>query len=325
MSANVVHIAPAPLVGAPAKIVRALKQKGFNATSICVKDYPNKGPLNKKFVDESIVLADADSAGIELIGETLEQADIVHVHNDLPANQAAWLKRCTKPDTCFVYQVHSPLREGPLYSERADSIGLPFQAHLVVGQYQPRHYQSYLPVPNLVLDAGTLRERRVGDKLRVMFSPTHSRGGRWNGKASEVLERTLLALKDLGKIELIRPEAPLSPALLMGLRRASHVTIDEIVTGAFHQVSIEGLCAGNVVINRADFFSKSMMAQTCQADELPPFKQANESDILEVLLELADDPVLTAELQQESARYFSQYLQAENLIDRFIDIYEQLH
>jgi len=325
MSANIVHIAPTPLVGAPGKIARALKQRGFNSTSLCVSDYPDKGPLSNKFVDESIVLRNLQKAELDMVGDTIEKADVIHVHNGLPTENVEWLKSRARSDARFVYQVHSPLREGPLYCERASELLLPFQAHLVVGQYQPRHYPHYIPVPNLVLDHVTLQERKQDEKLRVIFSPTHSRGGRWNGKASEVLERTLRALNDLDKIDLVRPETPLSPTLLMCLRKACHVTIDEIVTGAFHQVSIEGLCAGNVVINRADFFSRAMMAQTCHTSELPPFRYADESNILDKLLELADNPELTAEEQHQSHNYYTKHLQPDNLIQRFIDIYEQLH
>lgn len=324
MSLKVLHLSPTPLVAAPGKLSRALRQAGHDSLCVALNDYPKNGPLHGKFIDDVTLLAEAGSEVKDLVDGFARAADVIHIHNDLPASTVQWLRELS-PRARFVYQVHSPLREGPLYFERAPALGLPISRHLVVGQYQPRHYPDYLAVPNLVLDEPFLAPRRDDEPLRVLFSPTHSRTGRWNAKYSERLEKVLRTLHDLKRVEIVWPTAPLSPSTLMALRRTCHVSIDEIMTGAFHQVSIEGLCAGNVVINRADFFSKSMMACCARAPELPPFVHADESSIEDVLIALALSPRRTAELQAASFRYFDAHLRADRLVNRFVHIYETLH
>ncbi len=324
MSLKVLHLSPTPLVAAPGRLTRTLRGAGIDALCAVLKDYPASGPLAGKFIEDSSVLHDACKEVLELVDDFAATADVIHVHNDLPAARVQWLRE-RSPRAAFVYQVHSPLREGPLYYSRADHIGLPFRARLAVGQYQPRHFPDYLPVPNLVPDQPAFRPRQPGQRLRVLFSPSHTRGGRWNAKYSEPLENAIQTLRSSGHIEVVWPSKPVSPGELMALRRTCHVTIDEIVTGAFHQVSIEGLCAGNVVINRADFFSKAMMAQCAQTDELPPFVHADGSTIQDLLLRLAGDVAHTAALQLASHHYFIHHLTAETLVRRFISIYETLH
>nr|WP_147309532.1 hypothetical protein [Cupriavidus taiwanensis] len=322
-SIKVVHFSQTPLVGAPSKIAAATRMVGHYANAICMVDYPASGGLAGKFINDSIVMNGAPPEIERLVDRLLVEADIVHLHNEVTADKVEWiLDRAAKAR--FVYQVHSPVREGPLYIPRAEEFGLPFSAHLVVGQYQPRHYPSYIPVPNIVLDAATCTPRGKGEKMRVMFSPTHARSGRWNGKYSRKLEVAIESLEKMGLIEKVWPEQPVSPNILMALRRTCHVSIDEIVTGAFHQVSIEGLCAGNVVINRADFFSKAMMATCAEAPELPPFVYADDESIADVLVDLARDWERTAMIQAQSSEYFRNYLQPKSLVKSFVRTYHEI-
>lgn len=323
MSIKVVHFSPTPLVGAPAKIAAAQRKIGLESTSIILSDYPEKGPIAKKFIDGALVWNGAEKNVVDLIGQLTAAANIIHIHNDLPAEKVMWLRKNCR-ESAFVYQVHSPVREGPLYAPRADYLDLPFRAHMVVAQYQPRHYSGYIPVPNIVLDLPSLNIRRSDQKLRVMFSPSHNRSGRWNAKYSERLEKVIRGLESLGKIDVIWPEKPLSPSDLMALRRTCHVSIDEIVTGAYHQISLEGLCAGNVVLNRADYFSKAMLANCNEKLEFPPFVYADEYNVEDVLLELILDVDKTSAMQKASYDYFSQHLEPEKLVRIFSNVYEEI-
>ena len=320
---KICHLSQTPLVGSPSKLAAAQRRIGLDATAVVLNDYPKKGPLANKFIDNTLVWADADKLISKLIQETLSEADIVHIHNDIPQDIAKTL-RALASRAAFVYQVHSPLREGPLYAERAGNIDLPFAEFLAVAQYHPRHYRFYRPVPNIVLDLPSIRPRNDGEPLRVLFSPSHTRGGRWNSKYSASLEACIKHLQGLGLIEVVWPEHPLHPAHLMALRRRCHVSIDEIVTGAFHQVSLEGLCAGNVVVNRADYFSKAMLANCTESLEMPPFLFADDHSVNKVLLDLALDCQGTAELQLATYRYFSENLAPEKMAGIYRDIYQEL-
>lgn len=323
MSINIVHLSPTPLAGAPAKLALVQRQIGLNAISITLADYPKAGLLANKFLDSALVWQDADCHVLEVIRQRTEEADVIHIHNDFPADKVQWLREtCRK--AAFVYQVHSPMREGPLYGTRAEYINLPFRSHLAVAQYQPRHYPTYLPVPNIVLDTPSVKLRQVDEKLRVMFSPTHNRVGRWNSKYSNQLEQAAKSLKALNLIDLVWPAKPLPPGQLMALRRSCHISIDEIVTGAYHQVSLEGLCAGNIVINRADYFSRAMLANCTSNLDMPPFLYADDQNIDEVLMSLALDAERTAILQKISYNYFQKNLVPEQLVRIYLNVYETI-
>lgn len=322
-SIKVVHLSQTPLVAAPFKLAVAQRMIGIDAKSVVINDYPKNGPLAKKFLGDSLVWADAEDSIIYLIKTYLLQADIIHIHNDISGEVLNFVKEyCSKAN--FVYQVHSPLREGPLYHYRHESIGLPFGAFLVVSQYQPRHYYDYQPVPNIILDAPSVSLRKPGEALKVLFSPSHTRSGRWNAKYSERLEECIKNLQGLGLIEAVWPKQPLSPTELMAVRKLCHVSIDEISTGAYHQVSLEGLCAGNVVINRADYFSKAMLANCNNGQSMPPFVFADDATIDNVLIKLAMSQELTAELQKASFDYFKDNLEPKKMAKIYKGIYDAL-
>jgi len=316
---NIIHISQTPLVAAPGKVALAQRIAGHNAIAVALNDYPSKGPLAGKFIEEYI-LEDDFTRGY--INTFIQSADIIHIHNDIPA---AWCERLIglNQSAKYVYQAHSPLREGPLYLPRHEDMGLPFVLKMVVGQFQPRIHTDHHFVPNIIHDVPSASLRKKGDKLRVIFSPTHLRPGRWNNKYVEELDVALDALVKLGKVEAVIPSQPVSPKVLMALRKTCHVTIDEIATGGFHQVSIEGLAAGNVTINRADYFSKAIFANFSDGEH-PPFKYADAASIATVLDELANDWELTAHLQTQSLNYFKQYLKPEKMARIFDEAYESV-
>jgi hypothetical protein len=110
----------------------------------------------------------------------------------------------------------------------------------------------------------------------------------------------------------------------MALRRTCHASIDEIMTGAFHQVSLEGMCAGNVVINRADYFSKALLAQCTASFAIPPFLFADETTIDSVMISLSADEEQTRRLQQASINYFVDHLAVQKMAERYHDVYKSI-
>jgi len=320
---KIIHLAQTPLVGAPGKISRVLNQAGISSGSYCVTDYPNKGPLYKQFIDNTMVLSEMSSDLFDVFLKDLRTSNIVHIHNSLhPDYLKKILPFCA--DSKFIYQVHSPLREGPLFVDRSSELGFYFHKKLVVSQYQPRHYPKFQCVPNVVLDNPTFTAREQGQLLKVIFSPSHTRSGRWNAKMSPVLGGLLTDLSKSKKIELFMPTKPVSPKELMLARRYSDVSIDEIMTGAYHQISLEGLCAGNAVINRADFFSAAMLSNISRAPNQPPFLYADDTMILDVIYKLANSVDYTNEVKHNSYSYFKKHLSPLSLIERFIEVYDEI-
>lgn len=320
---RIAHVAPTPLVRAPERLSEALNRAGgFSSTAIVLADYP--GELGGKFIQQAILWPEGrwerpdDAAAV-----ALREADIIHVHNRLPAPVALLLARVGERAR-FVYQVHSPLREGPLYTRADETMGLPFERLLAVCHIHPRLYDDHIPVPNIIDAPPSLVPLADGQKPRVLYCPSHPRPGRWNGKHSQVLEDLLRALDRAGDIEAVIPERKLSPYELMTLRRTTHISIDEILTGGFHQVSLEGLCAGNVVINNADHFSCAMLQEAADARLEPPFVRMSESLATDRLRALVRDPDRIRALQRASFEYFRDRLRPERLVRRFTTLYEAI-
>lgn len=312
---NVLHISPTPLVDAPRKVSEELnKSPKFTSTTIIFNDYP--GTLAGVFSQQSILYTKNKDLAIKLI----EEADIIHIHNFLSEEQEQVIFQNSKSDIKFIYQVHSPLREGPNFVEYQPKY-IEFDKKCVIAQYHTRLYPDYEMVPNIILHEPSLNPIQKTEKPKVLFSPAHKRtGGRWNDKYSNELMEALESLSKLKKIELIIAEG-YTPHELYILRTKCHITIDEITTGAFHQISLEGLCAGNVVINNSDCFSNDIFKHFVNANDDLPFYKVNRFNVYDRLFTLVSNHEQIAGLQQKSYEFFECYLKPRKLIKSFEKIY----
>jgi hypothetical protein len=309
------------LVGAPAKIAHALEQHTrCRAAVIIGQDYP--APLAGLFLDHAVVYAKSEPTRA-VCADLLGRADIVHVHNDLTPELFQLVRESSRGDCCFIYHAHSPLREGPLYFDRTEVMGFPWRAKLTIPHYPQRFFQDYRIVPNVTIFASSCAPLGPRERVRVLFSPAHRRtGNRWGDKVSPELDRALDVVRSLSNVEVLEVGG-LPPTTLMALRRTTHITIDEIATGAFHQISLEGLCAGNVVINGADDFALASLAMACGTPDPPPFQRMTASNVAPRLLDLVRDRERIREIQVASHRYFDEHLSASRLAPIFATIYEE--
>lgn len=321
-AASVVHVSKTPLVGAPAKVAAALDRfTGFRSSAIVGQDYPKA--LAGLFLGDAIV-ANRGAATMDVCADLIRRADVVHVHNDLTPELFELVRKEASGSCRFVYQAHSPLREGPLFVDRSETIDLEWSAKLSIPHYPQRFFQNHRLVPNVVLHTPSIRPLAAREPVRVLFSPAHRRSGlRWGDKVSDALDRALTIVRSLTDTEILEIGG-VPPATLFALRRTTHVTIDEIVTGAFHQISLEGLCAGNVVINAADPFALASLRMAIRADEDPPFVRIEQTDVCESLLELVRDRERIRALQQRSYEYHRAYLDPARLIGFFAEVYEEV-
>ena len=134
----------------------------------------------------------------------------------------------------------------------------------------------------------------------------------------------LTGLAATGLIDLIELEKPLEPDELLALRRTVHVTIDEVVTGGFHQISLEGLCAGNVVVNGADHFAVAMFSQAVRASAPPPFVRTSEHELAETLARLVLSKDSIRDGQRKSNDYYKRWLMAERLAGIYMELYQDV-
>lgn len=316
---KIVHISQTPLVDSPRKISDGLNfyTEDFQSISIIINDYPGK--LSSLFNNRTLNYYKQN----ELCLRKISEADIIHIHNQIEEKVEQEIFSFSNDFVKFVYQVHSPLREGPLFFNYTPT-KIKFDKKLVVGQYQPRFYEDFIIVPNLILENPSLNLIKENEKPKILFSPSHKRiGGRWNDKFSNELIDTLNSLKQLNKIELYLVEN-YSPFELYELRKNIHITIDEIVTGSFHQVSLEGLFCGNVVINNSDFFSDLALQNITYSEQEIPFFKANNKNVNERILNLCDNYKEIQKYQKASYEYAKNQLRVVNLIKHYTNVYKDI-
>jgi hypothetical protein len=317
----ILHISPTPLVSAPEKIVDCLKRYSrFKSELVLLNDYP--GELKGKFSKNAIFYTQNNH---DVVKGFIEKASIIHIHNFLPENFINTFKELLLLSSAkLVYQVHSPLREGPVFYDFGKYSSIDFDESLVVAQYHSRLYPCHIPVPNIINFEAGISLIEDEDIPVILFSPAHNRtGGRWNDKTCNELDATLDALQKLKLCKVIYAKG-LTPYELFALRKTAHITIDEIVTGAFHQVSLEGLAAGNVVVNDADWFSCKQLQSYAEQNEEPPFLRVNKDNAYEVLLNLVTNKSKIRELQSRSYQYHIENLKPDFLINNFVDVYERV-
>jgi hypothetical protein len=323
---QVLHISRTPLVGGPGRVSKALNTyaEGYTSRWFYGEDYPDERA--ERFVRFGTLLQlNPKKPGV--FDRVLKQADVIHVHNRLLSSVARYIQENARPECRFVYQVRSPLREPPLFMEVHSSMGLPFHALCCSAQYHTRHYPTFAPLPLLDLNEPSLTLLQPGERPRVCFKPSHTRsraGKRWNAKHSDALHHALQTLEAEGLIELAASEQVLSGIAMHRLRQTCHISIDEIVTGAFHTVSLEGLAVGNVVVNNSDYFSDAAMATLTRDGSFPPFFHVNEANVLERLRYLVENPDVIRHYQTLSHAYFKEHLQASQQVQWYTRCYDAL-
>lgn len=317
---KVVHLSKTPLAGSPGRFAMFQSDFGMESVHFYENDYP--GDLKGKMLVRSIHF-DKSELSVELLENELATADIVHVHNHITDAMVTLVNKCFS-GKILACHVHSPLREGPLFNEILPRMDLEFNRRFVVAQYQPRQYQDYTPVCNIVPDSQIKNIRCLNQKLSFLYTPAHSRkGGRWNEKASSILTSTLLSAEEKSLLRLVNLKK-VSEYELMQFRKICDVTIDEIATGSYHQVSLEGLSAGNIVVNAADKFSLEMLKMSVKAPIAPPFFEMNEYNCVKRVDELLDMSISTVEeMKLESRYYYEKYLRPSRLCELLLEKYHE--
>lgn len=322
-STNILHWSNTPLVGSPSNISMLINSiDSFSSKHIVEKDYPNNGMLYKEYTKESLMLENSDKLNQDIIVNFIEDADIIHVHNSISEKNLKNIFDLNK-NCDFIYHIHSPLKEGPLFFPHYKKFEGIFKEFLVVSQYQPRIYQNFTPVPNIIAKTPSIRLLKDDEIIRVLYSPTHLRPGRWNNKYYKEMVEVLESLDKLGLIEYINAKN-MKPDTLFEIRRTCHISIDEIVTGSFHQVSLESLVAGNLTINAADFFTRSSFQLSIGSKDELPFFYTNMQNFRESILEIIGDYQLIRNYQLKSFDYAKKNLVPNELAKIYQRVYERV-
>lgn len=317
---RILHMSSTPIVGAMGKLSYLLSQNGYDSVSLVFKDYGADSGLSTYFLDNSVVY---DENIKECILDYAKSSDIIWVHNLIPDEFYDILGHCTYKSK-FVYHCHSFNKEPPLFYDPTHIMPVKFCKKLAVAQFQPRFFQDYTIVPNIITYKPYLKLKEDKELLTVIYSPSNKKPfTKYGNKYSSSMGDELKFLASSNKIRLIYANQ-VRPNNLFALRRLSaHVTIDEIVSGGYHQVSLEGLCAGNVVINNADFFAQMNIKQIAGVDEMP-FYICDESNFFDRLNALREDNELVRRYQRLSYDFFTNYLSQDKLFAYYDRICKQV-
>lgn len=321
---NIVHISPSVLAGSPGMLSGAQQDlAGHDSIHFRFGDYgADRDVISPRSHTVTGTRDDQD-----MFVTAVERAQIVHVHNFAPLLAREWLAQIPGIGTrTFIYQVHSPTGERPIFADLSDDHGLPWAAKIAMAQAHPRMYPDFLMAPNCLYrpTLQPIAPSRLSDDepLPVLHSPSTDDRHRWSAKTDRDTDTALRGLEAEGwaRVTVVRRQPP---EQLLRLRRLYPVQLDEVVTGGFHLVSYEAMATGAVAINAADSESLAVMQAALGADEPPPFIRTTGAGLFDTVSALAHDRDRLHELRLRSFNYFWRYLAPEKVVAYYDEIYRR--
>lgn len=328
-SLNILHISQSPLVGSPGNITWAINSfTNHCSATIIENDYPNQTNLNGLFLDNSILIHDIwqNENSKNIIISYIRNADIIHIHNDISDAMVSLLSNARK-NVKFIYQIHSPHREGPLFFDRTDTMGIDFARKLVVAQHHPRLHHDYHPVPNIIPYEPNIPIDDLTMEKMIIFSPscTSENKGKWSTKYNSETKKQIDIIRN-NDIKVYFPSKVVHPITLFQIRKKACITIDDMVSGGWHQVTMEGLCAGNVVFCHADIIARMSPCWFYGAKSILPTFYSSQNLLASKIIELIKNNDMLQEYRIKSSTFYRENLMPERLISFFIKVYmEVLH
>lgn len=305
-------ISSTPLVGAPYRLANALNSCNCEVDLFTVKDYPNhlKGifPIGK-------------SVGVfkDFVDNLKEFYDLIWIHNFLEIEYITLLRK--KYSCPFLLHVHSGAHESPLNSKLLSPNYLDnFNLRFVVAQAWARQYPTFTLIPNITPRVSWNQDLNLSNRS-LIYLPSHSKGGRFGGKGAQLTAKLLAGFFKKFSEELLQrncnlllPRKPITQSELIKLRSKVHISVDEIITGGFHQVSLEAINSGGCVINGSDVFSDLAFINAIKADEMPPFIKAHsQEEVEQVMYNLFFDDDFLISYIERSRAFADSYLHPERL------------
>lgn len=271
---KVLHITKTPCAGAPGMLNQCLNDYSDIESKVFVEC--------TKLTQGDFSMDYKDSVTREQLKETIEWADIIHLHNQDPEKYHV----THKP---FVIQLHSePAKKGGLVKK------YPRQC-ITIAQKHATLYHGIPAVPNLIpLDdpSYTADCERGSSVVTIVYSPTDKRSrssykdtcrGKGYDETLKVLNAVKNVFKDKVKIHILTGQP--KEVVLMH-KRHSDIVIDECVTGGYHLSGLEGLATGNLVFG---FLNQEVKELICKITgspggmELPWYSCKFDDDFMIVL------------------------------------------
>jgi len=228
----------------------------------------------------------------------LQESELWHVHNYL-VPQLVMLKKNHK----VIAQFHSL----PRLMNWKQLMDFADVSYTIRQPNQEEEYKELKALPNII-DPDEYRPARRKSPVKIAFAPsTRAPIGHPGSKGYVQVKTVLDSVAQKREVEIVWIERrPYEQNL--ALKQHSHILIDDIVTGNWHRTSLEGMCFGCAVLNKA---MKS------------PFVYATLKTLEERLLWLVDNPAILNDFQERSRLWVLQHWHAIDLVKEYVKAYEE--
>lgn len=271
---NIVHLCNTPLAGFPYRLSQAINRYTEH-NSRSVVGMPGYGPRTFPYD----LLWTTDRVEIE---EVLRKADTYVYHSYFGMKNNSWkVQNYLNPNDRVT--AHYCVQPGAGNLELAKA-GVPTS---VSAQYHTRHYTHSRPLPNIMMIEDELyrpKERKWPPEvpLKVAFSPSNMlgraqmKGNPWSVKGypetRTILEEFQARHKEDFRYEIIY-NRPIEECLR--IRSECHVSIDELMTGSYHNVTLESMSQGLLTLVYMDPQTLQAMAAVAGQDAVESLPLVN--------------------------------------------------
>ena len=229
----------------------------------------------------------------------LQESELWHVHNYL-VPQLVMLKKNHK----VMAQFHS-LPRLMNWKQLMDFANV---SYTIRQPNQEEEYKELKALPNII-DPDEYRPTRRKSPVKIAFAPsTRAPIGHPGSKGYVQVKAVLDSVARKREVEIVWIERK-SYEQNLALKQHSHILIDDVVTGNWHRTSLEGMCFGCAVLNKA---MKS------------PFVYATLKTLEERLLWLVDNPAILNDFQERSRLWVLQHWHAMDLVKEYVKAYGEV-
>lgn len=262
---NFLLVSETPVAGTVTRFASAIESSNIasSAFPFVLRNYKNS-PFDLPFGQMSVYENWAN-----LLGDYAREADHVIFHNCTQQSHIDIVRKSIKGHTTLNYHMHSPPFEPPLFcydiiTENA------FDNVFSVAQGYGRFFSNSIPIANIIPDIKMFPRKQR--RSAVIVGHLRTTSARWSQKIPINFVKDFEKLLSREKVDIITipklfgcetvPYKTFSQAL-----QGFDYVIDDICSGLFHQISLEGLKSGCIVFSAADEYS---IQSFCKAADCPP-------------------------------------------------------
>jgi hypothetical protein len=250
-----------------------------------------------------------------ILGEHANKADHIIFHNCAEQSYIDLVKRSANQNTSMSFHMHSPPFEGPLFCYDIITENN-FDNVFSVAQGHARFFEESIPIPNIIPDIKIFDMKRR--RSAVIIGHLRTTSARWSKKIPENFVRDLDALLTNCSVgvytipKLFGCETVPYRTFSQALQNFDYV-VDDINSGLFHQISMEGLKSGCIVFSAADEFSVESFCTAANCPP-PPFELVSDiHDIHEKIRYYERNPLKLRAAQERNLIFAIEYLGQERI------------